>query len=144
MMYPPGLSQSERRRLRVWRGWPMWGAVLWVLSEVVMMQVTGPWHALAISTATLLGTGAVARYLAGPTPAQVRMLAAALLRGHHDPRSRALANEVSSLAHTMADADNRVARGDMTAVDYEMTWWRVYQQLAPKRSAAPTAQQEAA
>ena len=32
VIYPPGISETERRRLRVWRGWPMWGALLWIAS----------------------------------------------------------------------------------------------------------------
>lgn len=144
MVYPPGLSQSERRRLRVWRGWPMWGAAPWALSVLSVQPLTGSWPAIAIATAIYLGAGAVTRYLAGPTRKQVRTLSTEVLRGHHDPRSRAVASEISSLTHLMADADDRLARGEMTTVDHELTWWRVYQQLAPKRPIGSTAQREAA
>lgn len=144
IVYPPGLSRPQGRRLRLWRGWPTWGAALWLFSVITLNQATGPWQALAIATAAYLGAGTVARHLAGETPPQVRILAATLLSGHHDPRAHAIASEISSLAHSMADADERLARGEMTAIDYELAWWRVYRQLAPKYSSAPPAQQEKA
>ncbi|CAN5609616.1 hypothetical protein BH11ACT6_BH11ACT6_52610 [soil metagenome] len=118
----------------------MWGSALWFFSEIALIQVTGPWRAIAISTVACLGTGALARHLAGPTRAQVRIRKAALLRGHHDPQSRAVATETGSLARSLADADDRFAQGDMTAVEYEMTWWHVYQRMA---ASTPTLERKA-
>jgi hypothetical protein len=29
VVFPPGISPEERRLLRLWRSWPVWGALLW-------------------------------------------------------------------------------------------------------------------
>ena len=57
VVYPPGISDVQRRRLRLWRGAPIWGAALWVLSEIFLQQLIGSWTALAFST------GVVSRWL---------------------------------------------------------------------------------
>ena len=45
VVYPPGISESERRRVRAARGWPLWGALVWVVGEIWLSHVTGPWTA---------------------------------------------------------------------------------------------------
>ena len=45
VVFPPGISEPERRRVRLARGWPMWGALIWVACEVWFTEVTGPWTA---------------------------------------------------------------------------------------------------
>lgn len=42
VLYPPGINDVERRWLRIWRGAPVWGAVLWVLSEIFLQPAIGP------------------------------------------------------------------------------------------------------
>ena len=53
VVFPPGISEPERRRVRVARGWPMWGALVWVFCEISLSDLTGPVTALVTSTATL-------------------------------------------------------------------------------------------
>ena len=132
-VYPPGISAAQRRRLRVWRGWPIWGAALWLLAELILTQMVDPWPALAISTVTVLGAGAAAWWRAGGLGAQVRIRAVSVLRGYDDAQSRAAADEISTFAQALAVADICLASGVITAVDHEVMWWRVYGRLAPKR-----------
>ena len=42
VIYPPGINEAERRRLRVWRGWPMWGALLWIASYSILTGLIEP------------------------------------------------------------------------------------------------------
>ncbi|MET0899743.1 MAG: DUF6611 family protein [Mycobacterium sp.] len=132
-VYPPGLDVAQRRRLRLWRGWPIWGAALWLLAEIALTQVVDPWPALAMSTATALSAGAAAWGLAGELRAQVHTSSVAVLRGYDDAHSCAVAGEINTLARAMVVADSCLASGDITAVDHEVMWWRVYHQLAPDR-----------
>ena len=132
-VYPPGINTTQRRRLRVWRGWPMWGFALWLLAELILTQVLDPWTALAMSTATVLGAGALAWWRADGLGAHVRTRAVSVLNGHQDAQSRAVAEEITTLAEAMAVTDTCLAGGDITAVDHELMWWRVYQRLAPER-----------
>jgi hypothetical protein len=130
-VYPPGIDAVQRRHIRVWRAWPVWGAALWLLAEIVLTDTLDPWHALGVSIAVALGTGAAAWRLAAPMSAQVRTWAVAVLRSHDDPDSHVVARELSTFAEAMAVADTCLARGDISTVDHELMWWRVYRRLDP-------------
>jgi hypothetical protein len=135
VVYPPGISESERREVRVARGWPLWGALVWVFCEIWLSNTTGPWTALATSTAIYLGLGLVATMRAGDPRRQVRTIGAMVMAGHHDPVSDALRNRLENLAGTLIHADEQLARGEISATTHEMTWWRVYEQMGRTSSA---------
>ena len=135
VVYPPGISESERRRIRAARGWPLWGALVWVISEIWLAQVTGPWTALAVSTAALLGLGLIAFALAGPGRTRVRTMVAMVMVGHYDPFSRVTRDQLEAHATLLLEADARLKQGQVSAADHEMTWWQVYEQLESGRPA---------
>ncbi|SIS23963.1 hypothetical protein SAMN05445060_4217 [Williamsia sterculiae] len=37
---PPGITAGRRRRLVLWRNWPLWGAALWVGLELFARHET--------------------------------------------------------------------------------------------------------
>lgn len=131
VVYPPGISESERRRVRVARAWPMWGALVWVACEIFLNNMTTPWIALAMSTAACLGSGLVAFAMAGAPRARVRMMGAMVMAGHHDPISVAARDRLIKLADTLMDADDRLTSGHISALQHEMVWWQVYDQMSP-------------
>ena len=130
VVYPPGISVGERRRIRLWRGWPLWGALLWVVSEIAVSRLTGPWTALAISIAAYLGSGAAAFVAAGDLRPRVWTMAAILMFGQYEPTSRATCDRLQTLAATLVEADERLDQGQISAIDHEMVWWAVYNQMA--------------
>jgi hypothetical protein len=129
VVIPPGVSGSERRRVRVARGWPAWGLVAWIICEICLSQLTGPRMAIAISTAVWLASGVAARALAGQPRTQVRTMAATVMAGHHDPVSDATRDVLRNLAETLFEADESRALGKITATQHEAIWWRVYDQM---------------
>jgi hypothetical protein len=129
VVYPPGISESERRRLRVARGWPLWGALVWVVCEISLSDVTGAWSALAISTAAYVGSGVVAVTMAGTARTRVRTMAAMVMAGYHDPASAATRERLENLAAALITADERLERGQISPANHEMVWWRVYEQM---------------
>lgn len=131
VVYPPGISDPERRRVRVARGWPLWGALLWVVCEMVLTNATAPWTAFAISTTVSLGAGVVAAAKAGTARTRVRTMAAMVMAGHHDPISGAARDRLEELAATLLEADERLAGGQLSAIQHEMVWWQVYDQMSP-------------
>jgi hypothetical protein len=134
VVYPPGISESERRRVRVARGWPLWGALLWVVGEIWLSQVTGPWTAVTFSTAAYLGAGVVAVAMAGAARTRVRTMAAMVMVGQPDPVSVAARDKLETLAGTLLEADERVKRGALSPAEHEMTWWQVYDQMESGRT----------
>jgi hypothetical protein len=131
VVFPPGISDAERRRVRVARGWPLWGAVVWVLCEICLTQVTGPWTAVAISTTVYAGLGVVTTTRAGDQRKQVRTIFAMAMAGQPDPVASALVHKVKHLASILLEADDLLARGEISPTAHEMMWWRVYDRLAP-------------
>jgi hypothetical protein len=131
VVYPPGISESERRRVRVARGWPLWGVLVWVMCETFLSNVTGPLTALTVSTAAWLGSGLAAFAMAGAPRGRVRAMAAMVMAGYHDPVSAAARDRLEELAATLMRADDRLAGGQISATQHEMAWWQVYDQMSP-------------
>ncbi|MFY9921130.1 MAG: DUF6611 family protein [Mycobacterium sp.] len=135
VVYPPGLSDEERRRLRIWRGAPIWGAALWVLSEIVLQQLVGPWTALALSTGVVVILAVVALARAGDMRGMVRGICVVTVPGHTDSDTIAARTKLAALAEALLAADERVDEERMSPLDHEALWWQVYEELAPARSA---------
>jgi hypothetical protein len=95
VVYPPGISDEERRRLRIWRGAPVWGAAMWVLAEICLQQLTGPWTALTISPGVVNAFAAVALARAGETSTRVRAMGVATMRGYSDAAATAALTNLS-------------------------------------------------
>ena len=131
VVFPPGISDAERRRVRVARGWPLWGALVWVFCEISLNQVTGPWTALVTSTAIYLGLGLVATAKAGDPRRKVRMIGTMVIAGHHDPVAAALHHKLENLAGALLEADELHARGEISVTAHEMMWWQVYDLMGP-------------
>jgi hypothetical protein len=131
VVFPPGICDAERRRVRVARGWPMWGALVWVFCEITFSHAMDPWTALIASTAIYVGLGVFATARAGDVRKQVRTIGAMVMAGYHDPLSSVLRHKIENLAGTLMEADELLARGEISATTHEMTWWRVYDLMGP-------------
>jgi hypothetical protein len=137
VVFPPGITESERRRVRVARGWPLWGALAWVLCEIWLQHLTGPGPALAVSTAAYVGLGLAAMAAAGEPRTRVRAMAATVMAGHHDPLSKAARDTLVKWASWLLEADERLSAGQISRTEHEAIWWHVYDQMESRHSAAP-------
>jgi hypothetical protein len=131
VVFPPGISDAERRQVRVARGWPMWGALVWVFCEIWFSHAMGPWTGLAASTSIYLGLGLVATAKAGDARTQVRTIGAMVMAGYPDPTASVVRHQIETFAGALMEADERLARGEISATAHEMTWWRVYDLMGP-------------
>ena len=131
VVYPPGISDSERRRLRIWRGAPIWGAALWALSEIFLQQWIGSWTALAISTGTVLALAVVALAKTGDTRTQVRAMTVVTMAGYTGTATNVARDTLLKRAMTLTYADDHVGEEGMSPLDHEALWWTVYDRLAP-------------
>ena len=136
VVYPPGISDTERRRLRIWRGSPIWGAALWAVSEIFLQQWIGSWSALAISTGTVLALAVVALAKTGDSRTQVRAMTVVTMVGYTDTTTIAARDTLLKRAMTLTAADEQVDEDVMSPLDHEALWWTVYDQLAPSGTVA--------
>lgn len=134
LVYPPGLNRSERRWLRLWRGWPLWGVLAWLVCMTMLTWSMSRWAAVGVSTVLLLASGAVAAVRAGDARTRVRVLVATTMAGYADPDSDAARDRVQHLADVLIGADQRLAGGEISVVDHEFVCWQVYDQLMPERT----------
>jgi hypothetical protein len=135
VVYPPGINQSQRRWVRVWRGSPLWGALLWIVLEIVLGQVLSPWPALAIASMAYILSGAIALILAGDVRTQVRSMGVMVMAGRSDAATIDARNKLEAAAAMLLQADERLAQGQISPTEHELTWWRAYDQMGPGRSA---------
>jgi hypothetical protein len=129
VVFPPGIDMVERRLLRAWRAWPTWGAVLWVVSQIVLGAVLTPGAAFATSTIAYLASGAVLFAQVAELRSRVRTLSVVRIAGYTDERSAAMFVELKSLVAALGLADSQRARGQSSSADHEATWWRAYDRL---------------
>ena len=136
VVYPPGISDMERRALRIWRGAPIWGVALWLVAEIFLQQLTGPGSAFAISVGVAIALAAVALTKAGETRTKVRAMTVVTMPGLTDEATIAAREKLLAMAMTLTFADERVDEERMSPLDHEALWWRVYEQLAPTAAVA--------
>lgn len=142
VVYPPGMNQSERRRVRVARGWPLWGAAAWIVTQVYLSNVLDPWQALAASVSFVLALGVIAKALAGPLRGQVRTMTAAVMVGRPDLSSTAERDMIQRLGVRLIRADEGLADGALTATEHESIWWSVYDEMARQPAGAGSESQK--
>jgi hypothetical protein len=135
-VYPPGISDAERRRVRVARRWPVWGVATWIVTVLALSQVSEPWTALAISTTTVLGAGAVAVVLAGEPRRRIRTMHACSMAGFDDPVTVAAVKKIRIFAGRLLDADDALNGARLSPAEHEMLWWRVYDEVGAYQAAA--------
>lgn len=131
VVFPPGISADERLLLRLWRSFPFWGSVTWLLLETFLVNTIGPAAALTVSSAVCLGAGATLAARTGATRGHVRTLSVVRMAGFHDELATDRYAELYDLAHELAEADRRLGAGELSTVEHEAAVWRVYECLAP-------------
>lgn len=133
VVFPPGIDIVERRLLRAWRAWPTWGAVLWLVSQIVLGAALSPGAAFATSTIAYLASGLFLLARVAELRSRVRSLSVVLVAGYADERSAAMFVELKSLVAALGLADSQRDRGQSSQADHESTWWQVYDRLGQNR-----------
>lgn len=130
VIFPPGISATDRRLLRLWRGWPVGGAVLALLALMLLGDaVAPPGITLLVVAAAYLGVGAALFVVTAGVRAGVRSMALILLAGDLDPRERQSFAEWDVLVDLLTTADDELAAGKIAPVQYEASWWQAYDRL---------------
>ncbi|MET0702010.1 MAG: DUF6611 family protein [Mycobacterium sp.] len=127
VLFPPGISPEERRLLRIWRSWPAWGTVLFLLTQIWLAQTLTTGWALTLAAALWLAAGATAGALAGASRTRVRTLIALAMTGAQDEDRLA---SLRALTAVLLDADARRAEGTLSEPEHETLCWQVYERMA--------------
>ena len=131
-IYPPGISVTDRRLARLWRGWPLSGAVLGLLAVVLLGNVAAsPGTVLTFALAAYASIGLLLALRAGPGRVPVRSISIILIPGTADEDERRKFSEWQSLVNQLTRADHMLATGSISLVEHEAIWWETYDRLGP-------------
>jgi hypothetical protein len=134
VVLPPGISAQQRRALRLWRNWPLWGAGIWLCAQMFGMFTDTGWAAFIGGVLLFMAVGALAFAATGDIPWQVRTISATSYTGysHHELTRRH--RMVLSLAGRMMRAERLRKQGRITGAEYEARWWQVYDEMTEMES----------
>ncbi|WP_264001196.1 DUF6611 family protein, partial [Mycolicibacterium gadium] len=126
VVFPPGITAWDRRVVRAWRSWPLWGAALWLVLQIGGEAAGMSATALIAGTMLYIAAGAITFAMAGETRMRVRTLWAITIAGaRHDETERRY-SQLRVMARTLDHADLDLAEGRISPLEHEARWWQVY------------------
>jgi hypothetical protein len=130
VIYPPGSSTADRQLARLWRGWPIGGAVLGLVAMMLLGNVAAsPDTVLAFAVAVYVCVGALLFLRAGSGRVQVRSVSIALVPHAADAGEQRRYIEWQTLVAMLTRADALLRTGAISVVEHEATWWEAYDRL---------------
>lgn len=126
VIFPPGISTTDRRLLRLWRAWPIGGGALAVFA---VMLVGGPLTTVVVAAAAYLTTGAALFVLTARARGGVRSMSLIFLTEELNADDRQRYAEWEALADLLLRADHMLTTGAITVPQHEMAWWQAYGRL---------------
>jgi hypothetical protein len=130
VVFPPGISSDERVLLRLWRAWPIWATLMWLVMEMVLVPAIGSGAAVAISTTVCVSAVVATMATTGANRTKVRAVSVVRMAGFDDQAVADLYTELYEMAIELAEADNGLAAGELSTVEHEAVVWRVYDRMA--------------
>lgn len=124
VVYPPGINRSERVALRLWRAWPIAGALLGLLT--VFLLLPSLWGAVLVATGYVTVATLLARRARRTRRGVRQEMAIEGVADVDDGRS----GHVRHLASLLEQADHALDSGQITPAEYENVWTMVYAQLS--------------
>ena len=118
--------------LRLWRGWPLWGAGLWLAAQIAGASTGMGTTAFFAGTMFYIASGAMAFALTGDIRWRVRTIWAIKapdpLAGD-DMIERY--DRLHASARTLDRADRDLDEGRISAIEHEAVWWQAYDATVP-------------
>jgi hypothetical protein len=126
LIFPPGISTTDRRLLRLWPAWPIGGGALALFA---VMLVGGPLTTLVVAAAAYLTAGAALFVLTSGARGGVRSMSLIILTAELNSDDRRRYAEWEALVDLLMRADHMLTAGAITVPQHEMVWWQAYDRL---------------
>lgn len=132
-VFPPGTTDDERRRLRLWITAPLWAPMMWLLLTATMTAAGAAALLSALVGALLVtATAAMAAQRAWALRAEVRWLTTCVSSCYYTcPAALDQRDRILGMVEELHAADEALTTGQISAGEHEGAWTRCYEQLAP-------------
>ena len=124
----------------MWRGWPLWGAALWLGLQISGALAGMPETALIGGTMIYIAAGALTFVLAGETRMRVRTLTAIVMAGYGHDEVDQRYSQLRVMARALDQADLDLEEGRISPPQHEARWWQVYDVLDAMQPVSEPAQ----
>lgn len=129
VVLPPGISAPQRRALRAWRVWPLWGAGIWLCAQIFGVFTDTGSAALIGGLLLFMAVGALAFVRTGDILWQVRTISATSYPGVGHPELTRRRRALELMAGSMMRAERLRKEGLITAAEYQACWRQVYDEM---------------
>jgi hypothetical protein len=130
IIYPPGIGAADRRAVRLWRGWPLGGAVLGLLAVMLLGNAVLSPRTLLLGAVTIyVVVGAALFVRAGTARTRLRSMSIVLVAGCIYPYERRMYTEWETVVSMLTRADRLLATSAISPVEHEAVWWEAYDRL---------------
>lgn len=116
---------------RLWRGWPVSGAVLGLCALMVLSSaITSAGAALEVFVIAYAGSGVLLFWWAGSQSVPVRSMSIVRLPDTSDEDEQHKSDEWLHLVQMLTKAEAMLAAGEISSAEYKATWQHAYYCLA--------------
>jgi hypothetical protein len=131
IVFPPGISAADRRLLRLWRGWPLGGGVLAMLTVMLVGQAFASSETtLAVVVGIYMGITAVLFATTAGVRGGVRTITIISLPETLDATGRQRIADWEALVDLLTRADRLLGMGEISRAQHESLWWHAYDRMA--------------
>ncbi len=130
VVYPPGTRPADRCLARLWQVWPIGGAALILLAEMLLSDALASAGTVLVSAlGVYLATGALLFARGGPARVPVRSMTVVLMPKSADVHELCRYTHWRALVDMLTHADRRLTAGAISSVQHEAIWWEAYDRL---------------
>lgn len=133
IVFPPGLSETERRVLVLRGRWPALGTAIGLAVSALLGEFLNGWAAVAIGAAVVAAGFLATLLTAGDAAARTVRMSATVFNSFGDHEVFGDLEGLQRAASVLLRLDEQRRAGLVTPVDYELVWGRVYAELAETR-----------
>ena len=123
--------------LRLWRGWPFWGAGLWLGAQILGALTNTGVVTFFAGPMLYIASGAMAFAATGQIRWRVRTTWAIKAPGPLAGDMRERYDRLYALARTLDRADRDLSERRISAAEHEAVWWTVYDDNGPVPAKQP-------
>lgn len=128
-VFPPGINDHERIRLRIWMAAPVWGLPLWLAIWTAFAAI-GVGYTVSIPASIVITALVIARSAAAASPTRRLVRQMTVWTGDgEEPTSSSERDRLLRMVDLLRRTDAELQAGRISPVEHEAVWARCYAEL---------------